>query len=97
MSEWSYHGATSLFPDIQDFVKYYIKCWMYLNLRYDNVQRIILFNDVLNTFYLQLQGIEHIVKDHSEYKIINRCRHSMDYHFRLAASDIFICSIAQRE
>ena len=27
---------------------------------------IILFNDVLNTFYLLLYGVEHMVKDHSD-------------------------------
>ena len=40
----------------------------------------VLFNDVLNTFYLRLYGIRHIVKDHSE----TRCRH-MGYFFRLTA------------
>ena len=25
----------------------------------------VLFNDALNTFYLQLYGVEHMVKDHS--------------------------------
>ena len=26
----------------------------------------VLFNDTLNTFYLQLYGIRHMVKDHSD-------------------------------
>ena len=26
----------------------------------------VLFNDALNTFYLQLYGVRHIVKDHSD-------------------------------
>ena len=26
----------------------------------------ILFNDALNTFYLQLYGVGHMIKDHSE-------------------------------
>ena len=29
-------------------------------------ERNILFNDALNTFYLQLCGIRHMVKDHSD-------------------------------
>ena len=29
-------------------------------------ERNVLFNDVLNTFYLQLYGIRHMVKDHSD-------------------------------
>ena len=28
----------------------------------------VLFNDALNTFYLRLYGIEHMVKDHSDRK-----------------------------
>ena len=36
----------------------------------------VLFNDALNTFYLRLYGVRHMVKDH--------CRH-MGYSFRLAA------------
>ena len=29
-------------------------------------ERNVLFNDALNTFYLRLHGIRHMVKDHSE-------------------------------
>ena len=29
-------------------------------------ERNVLFNDVLNTFYLRLYGIRHMVKDHSD-------------------------------
>ena len=32
----------------------------------------VLFNDALNTFYLRLYGIRHMVKDHSESKRGNR-------------------------
>ena len=28
----------------------------------------VLFNDTLNTFYLQLYGVKHMVKDHSDSK-----------------------------
>ena len=31
----------------------------------------VLFNTTLNTFYLQLHGIEHMVKDHSDSEIGN--------------------------
>ena len=31
-------------------------------------ERNILFNDALNTFYLWLYGITHMVKDHSDSK-----------------------------
>ena len=43
----------------------------------------VLFNDTLNTFYLQLYGVRHMVKDHSDSKK-TRCRH-MGYSFRLTA------------
>ena len=29
----------------------------------------VLFNDALNTFYLQLYGVGHMVKDHSDKNI----------------------------
>ena len=29
-------------------------------------ERNVLFNDVLNTFYLRLYGVRHMVKDHSD-------------------------------
>ena len=31
-------------------------------------ERNVLFNDTLNTFYLQLYGVRHMVKDHSDNK-----------------------------
>ena len=29
-------------------------------------ERVVLFNDDLNTFYLRLYGVQHVVKDHSD-------------------------------
>ena len=43
----------------------------------------VLFNDALNTFYLRLYGVGHMVKDHS-VREKTRCRH-MGYSFRLTA------------
>ena len=42
-----------------------------LNLDVHNVsnlerERNVLFNDALNTFYLRLYGVRHMVKDHSD-------------------------------
>ena len=31
-------------------------------------ERNVLFNDALNTFYLQLYGIRHMIEDHSDSK-----------------------------
>ena len=44
------------------------------------------FNDALNTFYLWLYGVRHMVKDHSD-----SCRH-MGYSFRLAAMVLLYAS-----
>ena len=32
----------------------------------DKRERNVLFNDALNTFYLRLYGVRHMVKDHSD-------------------------------
>ena len=44
----------------------------------------VLFKDALNTFYLQLYCVRHIVKDHSDTRDESRCRHKV-CSFRLAA------------
>ena len=44
----------------------------------------ILFNDALNTFYLRLYGVRHMVKDHSIARE-ETCCHYIGYSFRLAA------------
>ena len=44
----------------------------------------VLFNDALNTFYLRLYGVRHMVKDHWDSEDETRCRH-MGYSFQLAA------------
>ena len=44
----------------------------------------VLFNDALNTFYLQLYGVRHMVNDHSDSERGTCCCH-MGYSFRLAA------------
>ena len=47
----------------------------------------VLFNDALNTFYLRLYGVRHMVKDHSDSK-----RGNMGYYFRLAARVLLYAS-----
>ena len=44
----------------------------------------VLFNDALNTFYLRLYGVGHMVKDDSD----SERRNHMGYSFRLAARGI---------
>ena len=45
----------------------------------------ILFNDALNTFYLQLYGVRYMVKDHSDSERVETRCHHMGYSFRLTA------------
>ena len=45
----------------------------------------VLFNDALNTFYLRLYGVRHMVEDHSESERGNPLPPYMGYSFRLAA------------
>ena len=51
--------------------------------KYKTKEISVLFNDPLNTFYLRLYGVRHMVKDHSDSKR-TCCRH-MGYSFRLTA------------
>ena len=37
-----------------------------LHLAPDDRERNVLFNDALNTFYLRLYGVRHMIKDHSD-------------------------------
>ena len=54
----------------------------------------VLFNDALNTFYLQLYGVRHIVKDHSDSERGNQ----LPPHrllFPISSKGSFICIIPQ--
>ena len=54
----------------------------------------ILFNDALNTFYLQLYGIGHMIKDHSDSERGN----PLPPHgllFPINSKGYFICTIPQ--
>ena len=47
----------------------------------------VLFNNAFNTFYLQLYGVRHMVKDHS-VREETCCFHFMHYSFQLSARDV---------
>ena len=54
----------------------------------------VLFNDALNTFYLQLYGVRHMVKDHSDSEKGN----PLPPHrllFPISSKGSFICTIPQ--
>ena len=64
----------------------------YIYLRYDNGN--VLFNDALNTFYLRLYGVRHMVKDHSDSEKGN----PLPPHrllFPINSKGSFICTIPQ--
>ena len=52
----------------------------------------VLFNDALNTFYLRLYGVTHMVKDHSDSEREETRCHHMGYSFRLAARVLLYAS-----
>ena len=54
----------------------------------------VLFNDTLNTFYLRLYGVRHMVKDHSDSKRGNPLPpHGL--RFSIDSKGSFICTISQ--
>ena len=56
----------------------------------------VLFNDALNTFYLRLYGVRHMVKDHSDSEKGN----PLPPHrllFPINSKGSFICTIPQTE
>ena len=54
----------------------------------------VLFNDALNTFYLRLYGIRHMVKDHSDSERGNPLLpHGLV--FLITSKGSFICTIPQ--
>ena len=50
----------------------------------------VLFNDALDTFYLRLHGIRHMLKDHSARE--ETCCCHIGYYFRLAAKVLLYAS-----
>ena len=52
----------------------------------------VLFNDALNTFYLRLYGVRHMVKDHSNSERGNPLP-PHELHFSISSKSSFICII----
>ena len=55
------------------------------------IERNVLFNDALNTFYLRLYGVRHIVKDHSDSEKRN------PLHLSINSKGSLLCTIPQTE
>ena len=73
-----------------------INCLERLNksLQGSERDRNVLFNDALNTFYLRLYGVRHMVKDHSDSEKGN----PLPPHrllFPISSKGSFICTISQ--
>ena len=68
---------------------------MNANIRtYERKEGNVLFNDALNTFYLRLYGVRHMVKDHSDSEKGN----PLPPHrllFSINSKGSFICTIPQ--
>ena len=65
-----------------------------LNERERERERNVLFNDALNTFYLRLYGVRHMIKDHSDSEKGN----PLPPHrllFPISSKGSFICTIPQ--
>ena len=56
----------------------------------------VLFKDALNTFYLRLYGIRHMVKDHPATKE-ETCCHYIGYTFQLAARVLLYASYHRQD
>ena len=68
--------------------------WSYVLLLNQWKEGNVLFNDALNTFYLRLYGIRHMVKDHSDSeKGIPLPPHRL--LFPINSKGSFICTIPQ--
>ena len=55
---WGVREQPGCTPTVTELITY--KCTM------RERERIFLFNDALNTFYLRLYGVRHMFKDHSD-------------------------------
>ena len=81
---------------------FFLIMWILVNNNYLNVmlnkrrkEGNILFNDTLNTFYLWLYGVTHMVKDHSDSERGNLLPpHGL--LFLISSKDYFTCIIPER-
>ena len=68
--------------------------WLRTILIVRRKERNVLFNDALNTFYLRLYGVRHMVKDHSDSEKGNPLPPHM-LLFLINSKGSFICTIPQ--
>ena len=79
------------------YIYAYIRTYAYIHTyvrMYIRKEGNVLFNDALNTFYLRLYGVGHMVKDHSD----SERRSPLPPHgllFPINSKGSFICTIPQ--
>ena len=74
------------------YVSMYVSIYIYIYMK--EGRKCFLFNDALNTFYLRLYGVGHIVKDHSDSERGNLLPpHGL--LFPINSKGSFICTIPQ--
>ena len=76
------------------FVTPVVEHWLEQEIECKGKEGNVLFNDALNTFYLQLYGIRHMVKDHS----VSERGNLLPPHgllFSINSKGSFICIIPQ--
>ena len=71
-----------------------LESWLFVTGQTER-ERNVLFNDALNTFYLRLYGVRHMVKDHSEREreMFYLTTHSTHFIYGYIASDIWLRTI----
>ena len=93
LSQIKYSGWAEFLPNYLLNSRYCRKsvtnCFIYIFAIYKEGN--LLFNDALNTFYLRLYGIRHMVKDLLDRREEICCRH-IGYSFRLAARVLLYAS-----
>ena len=91
------------FYNINKYIENFVKHWTITMVtetsvpwfrRHGRKEGNVLFNDALNTFYLRLYGVRHMVKDHSDSEKGN----PLPPHrllFPISSKGYFICTIPQ--
>ena len=87
------HGATTVPPNPVSYTFYALRTNVVDGIRKERKGNV-LFNDALNTCYLRLYGVKHMVKDHSDSERGNPLPpHGLV--FSIDSKGSFICTIPQ--
>ena len=76
------------------YLLYFLNVYNETTLKWEGEGGNVLFNDILNTFYLWLYGVGYMVKDHSD----SERRNPLSPHgllFLISSKGSFMCTIPQ--